>query len=88
MLSFIEFLINEVNGTNTLSKAIKAVGKTMENPVKKELNKIKKSINKSMIGNKISKTKQAKLARMKTIQANCSRIKKINTTIKKNSVQK
>ena len=60
MLSFIEFLINEVNGTNTLSKAIKAVGKTMENPVKKELNKIKKSINKSMIGNKISKTKQAK----------------------------
>ena len=93
MLNFIAYLINEVNGTNTLKKSVDAIKKTLQNPLKKHLNKIKKSINKSMINNRLSKYKQDNLAhnksqsREKIIKANASRIKRIQNTIKQNSVQ-
>lgn len=87
MLTFIDFLINEVNGTNSIKQAISLIKRSFENPMRKRLNKIKKSINKSMIGNKVSKYNRNKLARMRTVQANASRIKRINNTITNNRVQ-
>lgn len=92
MLNFISYLINEVNGTNTLKKAVNSIKSGFQNPLKKHLNKIKKSINKSMINNKLSKYKQDSLAhnksqsREKIIKANASRIKRIQNTIKQNSI--
>lgn len=83
MQNFITFLINEVNGTNTLHKAIASVTKTLDNPLRKQLNKVKKSINKSVLGNKFIQFK--KDAREKIISTNAKRIKKIRNTIKNNS---
>ena len=83
MKSFINFLINEINATNTLKKAVFNVRSTLKNPIQKHLSKIKKSIN---IGNNLSKYKKRE-ARLKMMKTNASRIKKIQNTITNNRVK-
>ena len=83
MKSFINFLINEINATNTLKKAVFNVRSTLKNPIQKHLSKIRKSIN---IGNNLSKYKKRE-ARLKMMKTNASRIKKIQNTITNNRVK-
>ncbi len=83
MKSFINFLINEINATNTLKKAVSSVRSTLGNPIQKHLSKIRKSIN---IGNNLSKYKKRE-ARLKMMKTNASRIKKIQNTITNNRVK-